>query len=250
MSDIDPQELENMKRARGVATFDYDNGLLLVEAPVGDVAGALAKLRPGAKHIQEAGKTGITLTVQSFIVARIKGHAWTLVYDQVFKKSGGLREQDAEEISKLLGCRAMYYGNSDTAAALVYELYDKGVLVEKMGTGEGYEIIDFESPGRGVEADSIEDATGYVEGLFKDLDAYEPGFGFRNIAGYIMFKPGDKISLGGLNDLMERVDHVTLDAAAAKVAEGLVKKRPMSKKMKAYMAEMMGGMDGSGEEEE
>lgn len=235
-------EAEKLAKMRGVVTFEYNVGMMLVEADVEKTAAALAALRPGSVLHASAQEKGFKIEKQNLVIARIKGHTWSVVYESKFLGVGALTEADAKEVSKAIGCRAMHYGNSDTACALGYGLYEKGKLLESMNTDESYEILDFKSPGLKTEVDAIEDVTEYVEGLFEELDALEPGLNFHSIAGYIMIKPGDKISLKGIAKDMERIDVVSMDAKSIEQCS----KTPEGKKQ-AKLAKLM---DRDGEDEE
>jgi hypothetical protein len=205
---------------RGVVSFDYDGISVHVRADVEPVARALSEVRGARVWEQDVIGREVALGEQCFVVFRLNGHTWTHVLARdrhrrsvgesasAYRRLRDLDAEDARALSEQLGTRAIYYGVSDTALALVYHVYDGGALVERLETGEGYDIDVWESTLHAVQADQIEDVEEWVDGLFREFDALEPGMHFTHFAGYILHKPGDTIPFSDPLGLCERLDFV------------------------------------------
>jgi len=133
---------------RGVTTFDTNDSMILVAAPVADVSKALAE-RIGAKTRREnALGEEVKLTQRCYAVWKLIDSPWTNVmklHCADFKHWP--TAADAAALSKALKTRAIYVGNSDTGGVTQYALYKNGIAVE---------VFDYGSSG---DADTAKAAT-------------------------------------------------------------------------------------------
>jgi len=191
---------------RGVASFDTNELLVFVPKPVEEVAVAFQKLRKLKTWIKNARGKTITVTEPSYLVYRLKGHPWTIV--DTYKGRGAyVNENDAKALSKALGGKSLYYGNSDTASATGYDLFEKGKRLEHFLS---YEDIEFESAIRQVEPPGDgPDIYPFVEQFMKDLDVFAPSW--TTYFGAFCHKPGTTVKLDVLSDdMVERLDYLSV----------------------------------------
>jgi len=181
--------------------------------------------------VKEAIDKPVKLTGQCFILFRLRGHRWTQILGRdhsvtdVLMSGVGDRKKmqkligqarkidlnadDAKALSKRLKTRALYYGVSDTAGALGYELFENGQSIEKVDTEEGWVVREFKSSKRSGKTG--DNGMELAQSLFTELDAYDPGLKFMYLVGYIMHKPGDKVTFRNTEDRMfERLDFVAI----------------------------------------
>ena len=121
---------------RGVTTFDTNDAMILVAAPVADVSAAFAA-RIGAKTRREnvLGEE-VKLTQRCYAVWKLIDSPWTNVmklHCRDFKHWPNAA--DAAALSKSLKTRAIYVGNSDTGGVTQYALYENGKAVEVFDYG-------------------------------------------------------------------------------------------------------------------
>jgi ankyrin repeat protein len=191
------QRLEDL---RGAGGFDANDLWLLVRAPVEDAARAFAEGRRGAVSWErDAYGREAEVGEHCFLVFRFRGHPWTLIRLWHSERwFAGVSPHDAREVSRLLNARAIYYGNSDTAGAVGYELYESGELLERMDFCAGYgdEALDdeeapdpdapegprrppltFESRLRPLRAEEIGPPYDFADAFLREQDAFAPSFG-------------------------------------------------------------------------
>ena len=227
----------DLATARGAASFDYNGASVFVRADVDAVSAALAKHRSAAGCETDIAGKEVELAKQCFFVFRFAGHQWTQIigrdsytdsanpfmagsFDPETLKAQmatHLNESDAAKISEAWVPPPLYYAISDTAAALNYTLFEKGQQIEHLEEGETYDeegdsedVLKFSSTsGKAGPKDSGE-VYDWVENLFKQLDCFEPGVAFTHFVGYVMHKPGEKVTINNDKDELERLDFVTL----------------------------------------
>jgi hypothetical protein len=173
---------------RGVASFDTDEILLLVRAPVEPVAAAFRDLRGLATWVPEARGRTVTASDPCYLVYRLAGHPWTII-DRYRATVGYPEPGDA----KALSTAVIYYGNSDTAGATGYELFEGGRRLERFETelGEG---VEFESGLRRVDPPEGGDGVyAFVDAFLRAQDAFVPGWSVY-LGGWC-HKPGQQVQL-------------------------------------------------------
>lgn len=232
----DENQSESFTEMRGVCSFEYNGTTIFVKAKVEDVACSLSEERNANLWQQNIIDQEVELAEQCFFVFRFNGHTWTniiardhLVVELLISeeakqlsretlqqriqqaRSLELNKDDARLLSMRLKTRAIYYGVSDTARALSYRIYENGELLERLVTGEGYEILEWESTLHDVSAEQIgEDVEGWIEQLFRENDALEPSMSFMYWVGYVMHRSGHKITTSDAENTLERADFVAL----------------------------------------
>ena len=188
---------------RGVASFDTNEILVLVLAPVGAVAEAFQKLRKAKTWTQNVGEKTVTVADPSFLVYRLKGHPWTIV-DRYHGHGARLQPEDAQALSKTLQTKAIFYGNSDTAGVTQYDLFENGKRLEHF---VDYEGIEFESVVRDVQPPE-DDVYEFVEAFMREQDAFAPGI-TTYMGGGWRVKEGEEVALDFLAaEWVERADWV------------------------------------------
>jgi hypothetical protein len=222
---------------RGVTTFDTNDAMVLVAAPVTDVSRAFAE-RIGAKTRREnvLGEE-VKLTQRCYAVWKLIDSPWSNVmklHCRDFRHWPSAA--DAVALSKSLKTRALYVANSDTGGVTQYALFDAGKVVEVFDYGSAgdrdsdkavterfakYYSIDmsaiaggvqvaqnktFASSQRAVDVKKIKNDLDFVNDYVKQQDAFIP-FGFEmgwGEAGEMM-----ELTLEGLGpDDVERLDYV------------------------------------------
>src|SRR5262245_2881468 len=221
---------------RGRQTIDYNNNLLLVRAPVDDVARALAD----RTERWERNVVGREIVLGQFgaFVFRLRGHSWTVVVPEVRPEWQGwalligITEQ-TRALSRLLRTRAIYYWVGDTSGTVGYELYENGELLEKLSATEGGSPDDtFSSRLRDLKRRDVRNIWRFSHQFLVEQDAFEPGIAFEYFIDYTEYRrrrhphrPGDLVRI--VNDgftmwmpdgsrsqpsipPMERVDYLAL----------------------------------------
>ena len=196
-----PKEIP-LEDMRGVVSFDTNEILLFVPAPVEDVADAFKKLRKLKTWIKDARGKTIVVSEPSYVVYRIKGHKWTIIDSY---KANGPDVKDAMALSETFKSRVIHYGNSDTAGATGYDLFENGKRLEHLMC---YEDLEFESKLRNVEPpDDGPDIYPFVEQFMKEQDAFAPSW--TTYFGAFCHKPGTKIKLEILpGEIVQRLDYL------------------------------------------
>lgn len=189
---------------RGVASFDTNEILLFVPAPVEDVAEAFKKLHKLKTWLKDARGKTIVVSEPSYVVYRLKGHKWTIV--DSYKVNGQYPdEKDAMALSKTFKSRVLHYGNSDTASATGYDLFENGKRLEHFMC---YEDVEFESNVRDIEPpEDGPDIYPFVEQFMKEQDAFAPSW--STYFGPFCHEPSAKIKLNILpGEIVERLDYL------------------------------------------
>jgi ankyrin repeat protein len=121
---------------RGVTTFDTNDSMILVAAPIAEVSAAFAA-HIGAKTRREnvLGEE-VKLTQRCYAVWKLIDSPWANVmklHCRDFKHWPSAA--DAAALSKSLKTRALYVGNSDTGGVTQYALFENGKAVEVFDYG-------------------------------------------------------------------------------------------------------------------
>lgn len=232
----DENQNESVAEMRGVCSFDYNGTTIFVRDNIEAVARSLSGERHASRWQQNVVGQEIELAEQCFFVFQLNGHTWTSIiardhlcidlltneearqlsrekFQQRMEQARSLElnEEDARLLSMHLKTRTIYYGISDTACALGYRIYENGELLEKLETDGGYEILEWASTIRDVNAEHIgKNVEEWVDQLFCEHDALEPSMNFMHWVGYVMHRPGHKITPRDPESNFERVDFVAL----------------------------------------
>ena len=189
---------------RDVASFDTNEILLFVPAPVEDVAETFKKLHKLKTWLKDARGKTIVVSEPSYVVYRLKGHKWTIV--DSYKVNGQYPdEKNAMALSKTFKSRVLHYGNSDTASATGYDLFENGKRLEHFMC---YEDVEFESNVRDIEPpEDGPDIYPFVEQFMKEQDAFAPSW--STYFGPFCHEPSAKIKLNILpGEIVERLDYL------------------------------------------
>jgi len=192
---------------RGVASFYTNEMIVLVRAPIDAVTKAFCGLkRARVCHRDAAGKT-VTVSDPCYLIYQLAGHPWTII-DVYASRSSYPNPEDARALSEVLKTKAIFYGNSDTAGVIAYELVEAGKRLERF---MDFEETEFESNlGRSAPAEG-EDMEDFVRAFFRAQDAFAPSWTSR--LGGNCHRPGDKATLpfGGFRpDTLIRLDYVAV----------------------------------------
>jgi hypothetical protein len=205
--EVDEDDYKSLAERRGVCSFNYNGTTVFVKADVENVARSLREHRGTYQWHQNIVYREVELSHQCFFIFRFNGHIWTIV---IPRNSSG--NEDARLISLSLQTRSIYYGISDTACALEYSIYENGELLETLETSECYESIEWRSSIHDTNTERIGIDIGieeWIDQLFRENDVLEPSMTFVDFVGYIMHKPGDKITIQDPETIIERIDFVS-----------------------------------------
>lgn len=160
-------ERPNIETLRGVFDVDGNYNELHVLAPVDKTTAALNELRAAKGRQNHVDDKGVTLAEHGCFVLRFKGHQWSQVLDPDWNQGYA---SEAEDLSRALDTRVIYFSYSDTAGAFEYDLYESGRLLERLRFCEGH-VEAFGSKLRKVNAKQIEmQRTDFADAFFKDQD--------------------------------------------------------------------------------
>ena len=200
-----PELAPPVSELRGVVSFDTEELLVLVRAPVERAAKALRSHQKLDTWVRDAPGKEVVVSDPSFVVYRLRGHPWTII-DGYRSRSSRLQPEDACTLSKLLSTRAIFYGNSDTAGVTCYDLFEEGRRLEHFAAYEG---IEFDSVVRQVppppDGEEIYD---FVDALMREQDALAPGWSTQ-LGGWSR-EPGERVTIVPEEgpDLFERLDYL------------------------------------------
>jgi hypothetical protein len=206
----DPAETEE-DEAPPVAPLDFSgtptHHSLLVKAPVADVASALAAHRGGTQR-PASNPAILDAPRESLMVFRLTGQEWSVVLGGDEEGAACPSSEDADAVSTQLGVDSLFYGASETADAIGYDLFSGGALVEhfsyaghdlRMELGgawsaaaghlretlklsHGVEVplpgVVFASARRKIDPRTITDPQAWVAATLAELGAQEPGWTF------------------------------------------------------------------------
>lgn len=169
----------SIESCRGIESLDVNDAMLLVRAPVEQVAQAFSSLRHVDVWRRDAYERPVPGMALSFVVYQLRGHSWSVIWTLTEAPfMHGFDLPDAEALSRLLQTRAVLYTVSDTCCSIGYDLYEQGELVEKLfyepGSEEDLAPSEFYSRLRPVQAHDIEDSYNFVEAFMLEQDIYVP----------------------------------------------------------------------------
>jgi hypothetical protein len=206
MMEDDKQSLAKIKDAwlntswdakRGLETTHYNNALVLVRAPVEEVAKALSS-RAQSWEPNALGRE-VVVGKEAAFVFRLKGHTWTEVlcqYDFRGPPAVGLHWE--QSLSLALKTRVIAYYVSGTTSSTGYELYERGELVETFTAvennngGPAVGQSEFFSSVRNTQLKDIKSIWTFTRRLFLDEDAFDPGFEDRYFFEHRHRQPGER----------------------------------------------------------
>jgi len=201
-----------MSQWRGVGTFNTNETVLLVRGDVEKVASAFVKHKKARVWQKEVQDKAITVHYPSYLILQIVGHPWVMIINFGGALNSPLpKPEDAQALSRLLGTRGIYFGNSDTASATRFSIYEKGRILESF---TAFEDVKFESslhdPAEAPQ-DGPEIYT-FVDRLIRDQDAYVSG-ALSRLTTYNI-PPGSKFQLELETDADEEIPVVRVDFVA------------------------------------
>jgi hypothetical protein len=201
-------ELSELTAMRGVVSFDTNEIIILVRGTCGKVAEALRGQKKLDTWVKNAVGKSVTVDGPSFLVYQFKTHPWVIV-DGFW--GGYPNPEDAEELSRLLDTRTIFYGNSDTSCVTQYNVYDSGKEVEYFESGDNG--LKFRSEIRKIKAPKDgPDIYSFVFDFIEAQDAFAPSWSLYLFNGS-RHKKGDRVKLafeGVLNkESLERFDYLS-----------------------------------------
>jgi hypothetical protein len=192
---------------RGVITFDTDEILVLVRAPVERVARAFVKHANASTWVPNALGQTLTLKSHSYVLLQFSGHPYTIIslYAGFFGAAQHYPKPElACALSETLGTKAIYYANSDTGGVTVVDVYETGRRVERLHSGSEVEFTstlrepsECPEPGANVYP--------FADRLMREHDAFVPQLGM--FYGGTGLKPGYQAKL----DITARTLNLDLD---------------------------------------
>ncbi|HZU36189.1 MAG TPA: hypothetical protein VFA18_09780 [Gemmataceae bacterium] len=200
---------------RGIENTDYNNTLVLVQAPVQETAQFLAG-KPARWERDVLGHE-IIMADPSLLIFRLRGQDWT----EVLSSDDDYSWRQA--LSRRLGVRVIHYSVSDTVGYVGYELCHRGRTLETYSATEGQRPV-FHSKIR----PNVPRATGgrgeWAHAFFVEQSAFEPFLAFDYFFGYRRPAVGERVIVqnpGHIGQIdanvevctwppMERVDYVVL----------------------------------------
>lgn len=204
----------------GVATFDTNQSAIAVRGDAQQVATRFASAAGAKLWKKDAYGLVVPSTGNSYVILQLKHHSWTLLLPYTVNDDAhdAVTQETAKKLSR--GTAAVYYANSDTAAATGYSYFEKGKLVEQFESGPG-EFPDPDDPGetyfseygcrfdskrRKVDDARLADSCAFVDATFKELELYVPLPTWRDN------QPKKSLPLlqGWPRKQIERVDFVSL----------------------------------------
>ena len=235
MMEDDKQSLAKAKDAwvnaswaskRGLELTDYNNAVVLVRAPVEEVAKALSS-RAQNWEPNALGRE-VVVGKEAAFVFRLRGHAWTEVVHQFhYREPSVLGLQWEKPLSLALKTRVIAYYVSDISDCTGYYLYEGGDLLESFDAVEnddGGPAVDksqFFSKVRTTQLKEIKNIWAFTRRLFLDEDAFDPGIDDRYFFDHRQRQPGERamlvnpgftLSVAGENVLstpsIERLDYL------------------------------------------
>lgn len=161
-----------LSEARGIATIDINQAIILVKDSVEKVASTLLNMRNFNVWQKDVYNQAITVHKSATYVFQLKGHSWSIILEAGERlRREFLTEEDTKIISETLQAKSFYYIGSDSADKAEYSLFNDGLLLEKLYL-EG-EIISFESSLRNL-AEIAVDRHSIPHFILVEQDAYVP----------------------------------------------------------------------------
>jgi ankyrin repeat protein len=204
---------------RGVRTFEYDNVVLLVEAPVERTAEAIRHERDWQRWIKEVRATDIEPTSEAAFVFQLKGHNWSVVLDGEIRSD---YEVTARAVSRSLDTQCFALGIRGPEGAVVLRWYANGYQLERFQSGvgeksglanafdlrmdrplnppegivstqwaplttgeDGYRGGAIQSLARRIDSAGRTTVEEFVDVLLRDQHAFEPGLTYTTMADWL-----------------------------------------------------------------
>jgi hypothetical protein len=219
------------ERARGLRTFDRNCHLLMARTSVEKLAGAIAEV--GADWRRDVLGRPVVVGRDSLFVFRLTGHRWSIAASRMLARTpyGRIGYEWDRAMSLRLGQPVLLYGRSDTCGSIGYTRIEGGEVVEDFYAEEGEEgrpaprSSYMESTLPGHTLGQVGNIYAFVEDLFIDLDAFDPGIDFGYFFGHAEPRVGESravenpgfvsLSLPNWEQIhstpqLERVDFLTL----------------------------------------
>lgn len=211
-----------IEQCRGIETIDLNDSLVLVRAPIEQVAQALNQLKQVVVWERDVYEREVEIQGYGLIVFQFQRHPWTLMRElPILSYSVLLEDKDAQSLSHLLYTKAIFYLVSDTSLSIGYHLYNCGESVEKLFfTSELEDELDlgkedeeeedvqgtyqFYSRIRPIRSGDIKDPYEFTEEFFQAQDAYIPAF-----LSKVIFRSGQRITLAFKD--FKRDDFIRMD---------------------------------------
>lgn len=216
------------RQRRGYETTDTNDELILVQAPIEQVAQAYNQLQQAVYWERDVYEREIVIQGYSLLIFQFQGHPWTLMHELPIRTCNVLLdEQEAQALSSLLSTKVIYFLISDTGSKIGYHLYNCGESMEKLFfTSEVEEELDededdededeelegtyqFQSQIRQLKAEDIKYPYGFVEEFLQEQDAYVPAFFSKTT-----FRVGQRVTIqleGIKRSDFERMDYMVLN---------------------------------------
>jgi hypothetical protein len=168
------QKKMSLKHKRGIVSIDLNQILVFVKAPIESVAQTFSQAIQAEIWERDVYQREIEIVGQGFIVFQFREHSWTVIKQVNFLPYGiSLGTKDAQNFSRLLSTRAIYYKVSDTSGYIGYDFYEKGALRETLYFEEEMSF-QFQSQLRQLEAEDIEDPYNFTFDFILEQDIYIP----------------------------------------------------------------------------
>lgn len=191
MEDLDFLYSQPIEQRRGIASIDINQFLILVRAPIEQVAQTSAQILQANSWERDVYDREIELLGRDFVVFQFRDHPWSTIHRQGSLHGKSLGEKDAQSLSELLQTRVIYYRASDTSGTIGYQFYEAGQLVERLYFDHSTcreELDDasnkkgrvlfrpsvFESRLRQLKAEDIYSSYAFTDEFMREQDAYIP----------------------------------------------------------------------------
>lgn len=161
----------DVQQYRGIESFELNDYFVIVQAPIESVSEAFNQTKHATLWERDVYEREVNIAGPGFIVFRFQGHLWTLIHGVNFPAYSEATA-DAQTLSRLLSVRALSYAVSDTSDYISYELYDKGLFVERLEYVEG--SVQFKSQLRQLEVEDIGAAYKFIDNFMREQDIYIP----------------------------------------------------------------------------
>lgn len=127
---------------RGIESFDLDARWVAVHAGIDRAAEAFVKRRNLRWHRDVFART-VQFTAANYLALQFHGHEWTLIGElHVEAPAARLEAQDAEDLSRSLGQKALFFETSDLAGRFRYKFFRAGQWLEDFDTRRAQELSE------------------------------------------------------------------------------------------------------------
>ena len=217
------------EQCRGIENLDVNDYLILIKAPIEEVAQAISQVRQVVLWERDVYEHEIKILAYGHIIFQFKAHSWTVI-SQISSRLSRvcLDEKDAQSLSDLLHTKAICYLISDTGLKIGYQFYNCNELLEELyftseiegefddeyeeEESEDMEIdgtYHFQSNLRQLNIEDIGCPYDFTETFLREQDVYVPDFFHR-----VNFRVGQRLTLhieGLKHEDLERMDYLVLN---------------------------------------